>query len=390
MTIKPYIIIPNLIKQPTWGGTYIFEYKNTTNQGLLDEKIGQSYELYESSNLSTKITTKVDPSLELSDPKNPENVKSFYKDDQVISIKNLIQVSPTQVLGEKYTQKLGDKVKTLIKLNQAKGNSYQIHVNKPTGKWFPKPESWFFLENGLVSLGVKKGSDWDKYHQICSEIDQLAKQLGQKVVNKELSLDAARKELGAFIEKNNPEQFVNLLEIDKGQAIDLSKSGIHHSWEENDQICPRGNIVYEVQENVYDDVSTIRSFDKGKIKEDGSTRDLQIEDYFQHVDRSAAANTPQNHVVDVKTVSKTDQHSVQQIFSTPRYAMQKIDFTNQYADKTTDSFHHLFVRDGEVVLESEHGGLTITQGFSVFVPASTGEYRLKSPKSSATVLKTYL
>ena len=328
MTIKPHLIIPNLIKQPTWGGTYILEYKNFTNQALSNKRIGQSYELYESSNLSAKNTTGANPSVELSDPKNPTQVQVFYEDDEVISIDQLIKVDPVKVLGEKYTQKFGNRVKTLIKLNQAKGNSYQIHVKKPVGKWQPKPESWFFFENGLISLGIKKGANWDQYYQYCLEIDQLAQDLGQKVKNQELAIDTARKQLQVFITNHNPEQFINLLEIKKGQAIDLSGGGVHHSWEENDQICPRGNIVYEVQENAYDEVSTIRSFDKGKIKDDGSTRELQIEDYFEHVERSEKDNLPGNYVVEAEIVSQTDQSLVEQVFTTPRYAMQKVSFTD--------------------------------------------------------------
>lgn len=391
MKIKPYIIVPNLIKQPTWGGSYILEYKNITNPVLLSQKIGQSYEIYESSSLSQKVSTKNNPSIQLSDPNNPENTQDFYQDDLPFLIGDLIKISPQEVLGRKYVSVHGEKMSTLIKVNQGKGNSYQIHVSKPSGKWLPKPESWFFFENGLVTLGAKKGIDWEKYHQVCQKIDELAKSLGDQVKQDKIEFEDARSQLKTFIEDNNPEQFVNLLEIKKDQAIDLSKmGGIHHSWEEDDTICPRGNVIYEVQQNVYDSTSTIRSFDKGKIKNHGNTRDLQIDDYFKYVNHSPEANDPSNHIIhNMENVRSGNNYSVDQVFLSDKYAMQKINFKRSYQDETTESFHHLFAKDGDFTLIYEDTKLTITRGYSVFIPAITGHYRLESTSDQNTVLKTY-
>ena len=57
-TKRPYLVIPKLVEQPTWGGQYIADVKGWLRlQGLDQLKIGQSYELFSGSNLSLCDTT---------------------------------------------------------------------------------------------------------------------------------------------------------------------------------------------------------------------------------------------------------------------------------------------------------------------------------------------
>ena len=340
--IQPYIIIPKLIPQPTWGGDYIASLKKLSTT----EKIGQSYELYEESQLENN--------------------------SQPIPIRELIkQTIP------------------LVKLTQAKGNSYQIHTPKkiPGVKWLPKPESWYYLEPGLISLGVK--GNWDAYKKNCLAIDIKAKEL---VASQPVS--KARQQLQQFIHTHNPIKFVNLVQVGRGQAIDLSAGGLHHSWEEDEQKYPQGNMVYEVQKNVYDDQSTIRCFDQGKITDDGKIRQLDIDDYFKYIDRSPQANDPKNHFRSGKILKKSSLQTIKEIFTTPNYSLQLIKFRNQLANKytqTTDSFHHLFVSEGNLQLLWQKSTWTVTRGCSIVIPAPCGTYELRTHKCyQATVLKTYV
>lgn len=395
MKIQPYIIIPNLIEQPTWGGFYIPQLKKITNPQLKNKKIGQSYELYEFTNLSAKTSTKNNPSLELGNSKQPQQSQKLTSNDKIFNINQLIKQNPLAVLGKKVIKKHNHKIKILIKFTQAKGNSYQIHIKKKTKavKWFPKPESWYYFEPGLVTLGAKPKVNWQTFQQTCHGINNLAKQLSQKVKSKKISLDQAKKQLQDYISQHNPEKFVNLIRIAKNQSIDLSPCGIHHSWEENSQLIPNGNIVYEVQLNVYDSDSTIRCFDKGKIKNDGSIRNLQIDDYFKHIDHSQEANNPKTHMRKSTIIKKTSTYTIKQILQTSNYSLQKIKFTqpiNNQHTQTQDSYHHLFAKQGNIQLKANDNQLIITQGFSVFIPASTGQYQLNPLSSKAVVLKTYL
>jgi mannose-6-phosphate isomerase class I len=200
----------------------------------------------------------------------------------------------------------------------------------------------------------------------------------------------ARETLGSFIKENNPEQFVNVLKVGKGQAIDLSACGIHHSWEENKRLAPLGNVVYEVQKNVYDPVSTIRSFDKGKIKDDGSIRPLQIVDYFKYIDRSLEANDPENLMVKTDIRHKTEAVTVKQVFTNDNYLMDEMILTGNHREQTENCYHHLFSLTGGFDLVTSDTTLTVTEGYSVFMPAIIGQYQLRPHSAKSVIFKTYL
>ena len=86
MKIQSYIIIPNLIEQPTWGGFYLAKHKKLSNPVFKTKKIGQSYELYEFSNLSEKTSTKTNPSIELGNSKNPQKSQKITTKDKIFPI----------------------------------------------------------------------------------------------------------------------------------------------------------------------------------------------------------------------------------------------------------------------------------------------------------------
>lgn len=381
-------MVPNLIEQPTWGGRYIGRLKTLPYPKIQKMLIGQSYELFTSSYLSRKKSTLNSPSVSLGSSKNPENMQVISKRDHPFLIKDLINSNPEKVLGKKYLDKLGSKIKTLIKLTQAKGNSYQIHVKKPIGKWLPKPESWYFFEPGLITLGVVREVDWDDYKKDCLAIYKKAQEISKKAKSGKIKIESARKRLKELVDEHHPRKYVNQLKVKKDQGVDLSFGGVHHSWEESAGL-PKGNIVYEVQENVYDDVSTLRSFDKGKIKDDGSVRKLQIDDYFEYIDRSAEANNPNNHLVKSKVVKKSENMLAKQIFDNPKYKMQEIKTKGEAIIETQDSFDHLFVKSGKINIVTQETELEVSQGHSVFVPAGAVRYQVKPDKESV-ILKTYL
>lgn len=395
MNIQPYIVVPNFIEQPTWGGTYISNFKNITHPSFEDKNIGQAYELYEHTRLSSKTSTQNSPSVELGDPHNPKQARLVAAQDTVTNLQQIINLDPVAVLGSKVYQKHGASMKVLIKFTQAKGNSYQIHIKQQHDgvDWLPKPESWYYLEPGVVTLGVKPDADWNEYKRVCHLINDKAKQISLQISTEQLTLEQGRQDLHQFIAENNPEQFVHRLTIGKGQVVDLSSCGTHHSWEEDQEAAPLGNIVYEVQLNVYDDQTTIRSFDKGKIKADGTIRPIHIDDYFTYIDRSPTANQPHNHFRQAKEIHRDSNLLVKQVFSCPDYAMQELEVMGSAGNlhtTTTDSFHHLFVSAGSVTLSTTQQDYTLTQGYSIFIPANTGQYTLKPGTHSATILKTYV
>jgi hypothetical protein len=362
---RPYIVIPKIVKQPTWGGDYILKLKNWHNlPEYKNEKIGQSFELSSTSRLATDIISSKDP--------------YFSPDSPGISVGSVL---PN-----------GQKMSLLIKINQALGNSFQLHI-KPGQvykNWLPKPETWFFLENGNITLGLNDNTKIDDYKNTCLEIESFMKNLSKSVLNGEKKLEKARLEASDFIKNKNPWQFVNSYSINKGSIIDLSEGALHHSWEENRNENPLGNIVFEVQLDALDDVATIRSFDQGKIQDDGKIREIAIDDYFQVIDTDKKNNLLESHL------KKADGIKIirTKFYSVDRYEIfkeNKITFKRDVGGEGAGSFHHFYVQSGEVsVYSNGNKTLNVSAGHSFFVPQDVLEYEIKSVNENSALIKSFL
>lgn len=384
MDIHPYLIIPKLIEQPTWGGTYIASFKNWQSKPFAGKKIGQSYELH-SQTLLTNLTDSSDVSFLPEIDSKPEG--SF-------SINELIQASPEKVLGKYSIQKFGERLSTLIKFTQAKGNSFQLHVKDGTENtsWLPKPESWYYFEEGLATLGLSDLTRIEEYNAAASRIASEMDRLSELIKTNKLKLIDGKKQAAEFIAKENIYQYVNTVVIPKETIVDIHAGGIHHSWEEDDIKFPNGNILYEVQVDAIDDASTIRSFDKGKIKDDGGVRPVQVKDYFKFIDRSVEINNPKTFLARGKKLVETPTFSTSELFNTPYYQLHKTTLTGTMESTDLngpDSFHHIFVHEGSIVVDHEQSKLTIGRGHSVFIPASCN-YRLTSQNGPAILLTTFI
>lgn len=386
-TNRPFLIIPKLILQPTWGGTYIINSKGWGNiAGYADYTIGQSYELFSGSKLLTNVydTSSTDYLPELGNPDNDniiDNNPLFYSGKEHLTLSDLVAKHKATLVGPKVWENY-HKMPLLIKINQSKGNSYQLHVKKPTpdGRWLPKPESWYYFEDGVVTYGLKPGTDLNAYKQTCNDIANFMQQLSQSVLSGQTDLVTARNEAKKFIKNANPSQFVNTLKIQKDEVIDLSSGGIHHSWEEDIEHCPEGNIVYEVQHDVMDPQCTIRSFDQGKIKDDGSIRTIHIEDYFDNIDTDPLINDPHNAV---------RVQSGNNLLSTPFYNLDKYALSQPKQIDIIDSFEHIYIKSGKVSIESNGASLVLHAGHSAFIPYSCRSYKIV-PSISSTLLRTYI
>lgn len=353
MTIqkKPYLIIPILIEQPTWGGDYICGKKGWLNKkGLAGRKFGQSYELYSKSLLATTIRSSKDEQF------SPEV-------EETIPVSHFTEAKPFP----------------LIKFTQAKGNSFQLHVKPGTidSFWRPKAESWYYFEDGKITFGVKKGINLETYKKTCVSIDNTMKKLSKMLINKSITLIQAQDEASLFIREKNPWQYVNVHEVQKGDIVDLSGGGLHHSWEEDAKKSSLGNVLLEVQQDEMDPVSTIRSFDQGKFLKDGTIREIQIDTYFKHLDISEQRNT-----------LKTKQNDIS-LLDTPYYALNRIKPKRKMDMKTETSFHHLFVKEGSIVVGSENGDIFVSCGHSCFVPKGVA-YTIEETLEESEVLQTYL
>ena len=352
MIKKPYLVIPFLIEQSTWGGDYICQKKGWLDkEDLKGKKIGQSYELYDKSFLATAITSSEDAAFS-------PNTKDH------ISISTFKETRPFP----------------LIKFTQAKGNSFQLHVKTGVrdSRWRQKAESWYYFEKGKMTFGLKKGTDINKYKEVCLVIQDKMKEVSQKIIKREITQEDARLEVRSFIQEKNPWHFVNVCDVQKGDIIDLSGGGIHHSWEEDAVHYPLGNILYEVQQDIMDPDCTIRSFDQGKFKEDGTIRELHINDYFKYIDQDEKRNIPTTHKI----------HSGR-LFDTPFYTLDLIQLSSVKEMESSSSFHHIFVKEGSIEVQDEiENKLFVGEGHSCFIPKDI-LYTIK-PSSQSELLLTFL
>lgn len=362
---EPLYIVPECIEQATWGGTYICNFKNITGSLITNLAIGQSYELSKTSLAYTGtfhtnyvLTTQNGSSLhgEETNKKHIQSLESFLKKPEYAQFK-----TPNWAL---------------IKFTQAQENSYQAHIdsslNQSTNstkktKYFAKPESWYFFEEGKATIGLSTDTckDPSKYKKRCAEIDDFAKKLSKKCMAGEISVASAREQLESFINIDHPRNYVQTASIPQNSIIDLSTGGIHHSWEKTDYPNLIGNIVYEVQVDVRDDVSTLRSFDQGKIKDDGSIRALTIDDYFAFLDTDVKHNEISQRIqhADPKQESQT-------LFNTPYYSLIQYSVLDTLHLDTTQ-YHHIFVKQGacEITIPAvSNQKWQLPKGWSILLP----------------------
>lgn len=350
-TNRPYLVIPEIIEQPTWGGDYILSLKGWSDHpNFKGKKIGQSYEL---SNHSKLAVDKFDSKL-----LDPVGNKSI----------DISKVESKKVL--------------LIKINQARGNSFQIHI-KPTDKsqkWKPKPESWYFLEPGHISLGIKKGIDISRYQSTCYLIDEKMHDLSHQIAKGEFTLSEARLFANEIIVKHDPWQFVNVYDTQKYDVINLSAGAVHHSWEADMVNHPMGNIVFEVQLDVSDGESTIRAFDQGKLKDDGKVRPLNIDDYFNHLDTD-----PENN----KLENLSQKLPNNQLMKSEFYFADLIEDFDFLEIFTNGSYQHLYVRNGGVKVSANNFDINVESGFSCFIPSTLTSFTITPTSSVCSIIKTH-
>lgn len=386
--MKPYIIIPKLINQPTWGGSYIIDLKGLSNAPFAKHvKIGQSYELFSGTKLFTAGNSVNSPSFaaETGYPDHDGTDAQYFpltSPEGYRTLSDLIAEDPAGTLGA-YVWEKYHMMPLLIKINHARGNSFQLHIcpDKPLSTWKPKAESWYYMEDGLLTYGIKRGASTKDYKDCCVSINQFMGSVSRDIQRKQITLEEGTEKAKSYIAAQNPWQFVNTIEAKKYDLIDLSGGGLHHSWEEDMKRYPVGNVIYEVQQDIMDPVSTVRSFDQGKIKSDGSIRTIAIDDYFQSLDTDESRNDIGNAR---RTMNGTNA------LMTPHYAMDIISVTQSFTDAIDASFVHLYVRDGEVKVSAGDGDVVVTRGSSCFVPAAAVSYTIDAVKPESVILKTYI
>ncbi|MBN1262988.1 MAG: hypothetical protein JW991_01385 [Candidatus Pacebacteria bacterium] len=396
---KIYLVAPSLIPQPTWGGKYILEAKGWQNKGgFKDRKIGQSYELFSGSFLDVESNTSASKEFGgwLGNSSDVRTAVYQGKKANLVKLEKLIASDPKLILGPKVLKTHGRKPGILIKFTQALGNSFQIHIGQRivSKKWQAKAESWYYLEPGLLTLGLRKKTKPVEFKKCCQRIDAALNQISLEIKKNRKTAADGRSEALKIVKRENPWLYVNLVTAKKDDLIDLSEGGLHHSWEEDSSRFPLGNLVYELCQDVMDPVSTLRCFDRGKIKDDGSLRKLDISDYFRYLNSQPEYNNPENHRLRPKLVWSGTKGKIEALLRTGNYCLDRFKLKGSYqgeSARTRDSYHHLFVQEGRVFIKAGRRGLVLTRCHSAFIPAAIGAYELMPlGKKEAVILKTFV
>ena len=218
--------------------------------------------------------------------------------------------------------------------------------------------------------------------------------MSRKILSQEIDIKKGREIAQKISKKYNLWKYVNVCSAKKNDIIDLSQAGVHHSWEEDEKKFPHGSIIYELCFDVMDPVSALRSFDKAKIRDDGTLRELSIEDYFRYIETDPRENNPQNHFIKSKVIAKKENFEMSQILRTKYYNLDRIKIKAKnikHSFSLESSFHHLFVASGKILISSAGQKVEISHGHSCFLPSILGTYEIKSEsRGKCEVLKTFV
>jgi len=221
----------------------------------------------------------------------------------------------------------------------------------------------------------------EEYKAACLKIDKEMLVLSQRIKLGEIDVASARSTAHAFISQLNPWKYVNIHSIEKHTLVDLSTGGIHHSWEEDKKNNPLGNVLLEVQQDRMDPISTIRAFDRGKIKDDGSIRKIHVEDYFRLIDTDPKRN---NLLFALK------KPQGKKLLFTPLYSLEIVEIEGPQKETQVGPFSHLYVRAGRVNVSAPDGNVTLAQGHSCFVFKEAGDYTITPLVTNSVIIKTFI
>lgn len=383
---RPYLVVAELIKQDTWGGDFITKMKGLgSHEEFKNFKIGQSYELFGGSQLAREIFDSRDTNFTPSVGTAERDTSLRAVGCATFGLTDLMEQNREEVLGPN-SKKFRYEMRLLLKTTDAQGNSYQLHlpITMSDVKWKSKPESWFFLQPGLITCGLKDVSSAkiDEYKVCCQAIESKMIELSELVKSGAITVKDARAIANDFIRIINPIQYVNVIKTDTHDVVDMSNGGVHHSWEQD---SGRRNILMELQVDRKDSEATMRSYDNGKISDNGDVRPVTINEYFKYIDRTQEANDPSK-------VRRNTGGEDGNVFDCPDYKMDQITLKTDEQDIATDrSFSHVFVLEGAVKIKTKGGEVIVTRGNSCFVPYSAEKIKAKSIDGKKVVLlKSYV
>ena len=252
----------------------------------------------------------------------------------------LVKEYGSKLLGTKYKE---DYFPLLIKLIDAKDKlSIQVHpdeeyANKRHNK-HGKNEMWYVMDtygDAKLLIGLK-----------------------ENVTKEDLKK--------AIDNKENIEDMFNYFDIKKGDAFYIPSGCIH---------AILGNVIIaEIQ--TPSDV-TYRLYDWNRVDKNGKSRELHIEDLFnviKNINAFSLKSSKNNKI-------KTNTLEINTVFTNDYFTTEEYIINGDYSSKTNEeSFEIIIVLEGNGTIESSVNSVDLKIGKTVLVPASLGDYTIKSSK----------
>ena len=252
----------------------------------------------------------------------------------------LVKEYGSKLLGTKYKE---DYFPLLIKLIDAKDKlSIQVHpdeeyANKRHNK-HGKNEMWYVMDtygDAELLIGLK-----------------------ENVTKEDLKK--------AIDNKENIEDMFNYFDIKKGDAFYIPSGCIH---------AILGNVIIaEIQ--TPSDV-TYRLYDWNRVDKNGKSRELHIEDSFnviKNINAFSLKSSKNNKI-------KTNTLEINTVFTNDYFTTEEYIINGDYSSKTNEeSFEIIIVLEGDGTIESSVNSVDLKIGKTVLVPASLGDYTIKSSK----------
>lgn len=258
------------------------------------------------------------------------------------TLREVLEENPSEIMGSRVE---GSKFPLLIKLIDAKQKlSVQVHPNDATAKEHggeAKTETWYLLgdNKAQVYCGLKNG------------------------VTKEEFLQA--------VANGTAGKTLQTVPVEKDSVVFVRGGRVHS--------IDAGCLLLEIQQNSN---TTYRIHDWGRMGNDGKPRELHIEQAVNVInwndDKSPLA----------EPVLKADTEGFQQreLLRCEYFCLEKLVIAGMNEiPMTGDSFHALFVAEGEATLTWKDGSETLKPGESILVPAALPIYTLDG---NATILRT--
>ena len=283
-----------------------------------------------------------------------------------VSLKELIDKSPKDILGEKHYKTYGSTTGVLVKLlDSAERLTVQVHPTREKAKMlfnseYGKTECWYILncrndicEKPCIYLGFKEGVTKEKWKECFDKQD----------INSMLNM-------------------LHCFEVKPGETY-LIKGGVPHA-------IGAGCFLTEIQEPTDYTVRTEKTTPSGRAINDFMCHQgLGFEKMFDCFDYKGMTASETLDSYKIKPITnKTEEYTESEVIGyrdTEMFCLKVISINKEYCVKKANSFSGIYILDGEGTVADRR----VQKGDQFFIPASAEDFCIKSSNGLLKVIQYF-